>query len=235
MIKDRIDSGEIDPTGEQLRPRGIRNVSSDESREHALVATPPDDGTEPATGAAALFVRTDGTRSEADPAPVARPSLFEPSPAAPTRSVAEPSAPTPPATVEPTPAAPTLLPGVMLDAKELCSMSGLTAGQLAELISYGVLASDSVSGASTYNDDALAIATNAKRFLDAGVDARHLRGWRVAAEREAGLLDQLVQPLLRQRNPEARAQAIQQLIELEAVGGRLRSAMMREALRSHMH
>ena len=32
-----------------------------------------------------------------------------------------------------------------------------------------------------YNEDALEIASNAKRFLDAGVDARHLRGWRVAA------------------------------------------------------
>ena len=114
-------------------------------------------------------------------------------------------------------------------------MSGLSADQLAELESYGVLSSESSTGRPTYNDDGLAIAISSKRFLDAGVDARHLRGWRVAAEREAGLLDQLVQPLLRQRNPEARTQAIQQLIELEAVGGRLRSAMMREALRSHLH
>ena len=130
-----------------------------------------------------------------------RPSLFEPSPAAPTdrrpyrarrRRHARSSRPR-----RPRPCC----PGCMLDAKELCSMSGLTAAQLAELISYGVLASDSVSGASTYNDDALAIATNAKRFLDAGVDARHLRGWRVAAEREAGLLDQLVQPLVAPAQP----------------------------------
>ena len=98
-------------------------------------------------------------------------------------------------------------------------MSGITSAQLADLSSYGVLAAEPHSEPPMYNEDALEIASNAKRFLDAGVDARHLRGWRVAAEREAGLLDQLVQPLLRQRNPEARALAIQQLVELEAIGG----------------
>jgi DNA-binding transcriptional MerR regulator len=216
VIKDRIDSGEIDPTGEQQRPRGIRNVGGDEPGERAVASNvPTDDDGEPITGAAALFVRTDSDASL-------------------TPRVAEP-APAPHAPVATVAAAPTLLPGVLLDSSELCSMSGLSASQLAELESYGVLSPESSTGRPTYNDDALAIAINSKRFLDAGVDARHLRGWRVAAEREAGLLDQLVQPLLRQRNPEARAQAIQQLIELEAVGGRLRSAMMREALRSHMH
>jgi DNA-binding transcriptional MerR regulator len=235
VIKDRIDSGEIDPTGEQQRPRGIRNVGGDESGERAVQSSvPTDDDGEPITGAAALFVRTDGEVLPSVPARVAAPtSLFEPAPApSPGPSAAAPSQAAPSQTVA---VAPTLLPGVLLDPSELCAMSGLTANQLAELESYGVLSSESSTGRPTYNDDALAIAISSKRFLDAGVDARHLRGWRVAAEREAGLLDQLVQPLLRQRNPEARAQAIQQLIELEAVGGRLRSAMMREALRSHVH
>ncbi len=98
-----------------------------------------------------------------------------------------------------------------------------------------MLTAESSGGLVRFNVDALDIATEAKPFLVAGVDARHLRGWRVAADREAGLLDQLVQPLLRQRNPEARAHAVEQLRELEAVGGRLRSAMMRAALRPLTH
>jgi DNA-binding transcriptional MerR regulator len=219
VIKDRIDSGEIDPTGEQTRPRGIRNVG-DHTPHHAAQQSSLLDSGEVATGAAALFMRTDGEQPDPvdpTPAPVA--------PLVPVSTRHEPVAP----------AAPTLLPGVLLEARELCSMSGITSAQLADLVSYGVLAADSPAEPPLYNEDALEIASNAKRFLDAGVDARHLRGWRVAAEREAGLLDQLVQPLLRQRNPEARAQAMQQLVDLEAVGGRLRSAMMREALRSHSH
>ena len=114
-------------------------------------------------------------------------------------------------------------------------MSGLSHDELEQLISYGVLTAETSGGLVRFNEDALDIAREAKPFLDAGVDARHLRGWRVAADREAGLLDQLVQPLLRQRNPEARAHAVEQLRELEAVGGRLRSAMMRAALRPLTH
>jgi hypothetical protein len=122
-----------------------------------------------------------------------------------------------------------------VDAHQLCSLSGLSHDELEQLISYGVLTAESSGGLVRFNEDALDIAREAKPFLDAGVDARHLRGWRVAADREAGLLDQLVQPLLRQRNPEARAHAVEQLRELEAVGGRLRSAMMRAALRPLTH
>ena len=84
-----------------------------------------------------------------------------------------------------------------------------------------------------FDEDAVEIATVSKKLLDAGLEPRHLRGWRVAADREVGLLEQLIQPLLRQRNPESRAQAIAQLTELEHVGGRLRAAMMRSALRHH--
>ena len=114
-------------------------------------------------------------------------------------------------------------------------MAGLSREQLAELESYGVLSSTSARADGVYDEDAVEIASISKRFLDAGIEPRHLRGWRVAADREAGLLEQLIQPLLRQRNPEARAQAMGQLNELEQTGGRLRAAMMRSALRQSSH
>jgi len=236
VIKDRIDSGEIDPTGEQLRPRGIRNVGGGESFvAHDVTVTP---GAEPVTGAAALFVRTDGPRpAPADPL-LARtdeqPSEPPTEAAVAPEPAVEPTSATPP---EPTgrPSTPALAPGELLDAHHLCSLSGVSHDELEQLIAYGVLTAESSGGLVRFNQDALDIAREAKPFLAAGVDARHLRGWRVAADREAGLLDQLVQPLLRQRNPEARAHAVEQLRELEAVGGRLRSAMMRAALRPLTH
>ena len=183
---------------------------------------------EPVTGAAALFVRTDGL-------PPASPEPPPPS-ARPPEPVSEPAAPAaqPEPTVRPAPSAPAP-PFEPVDAHQLCSLSGLSHDELEQLISYGVLTAETSGGLVRFNEDALDIAREAKPFLDAGVDARHLRGWRVAADREAGLLDQLVQPLLRQRNPEARAHAVEQLRELEAVGGRLRSAMMRAALRPLTH
>ena len=126
-----------------------------------------------------------------------------------------------------------LLPGLLLNSDELCKMAGITREQLAELVTYSVLSASSRGAVGSYDEDAVEIATISKRFLDAGIEARHLRGWRVAAEREAGLLEQLIQPLLRQRNPQARAEAVAQLHELEQTGGRLRAAMMRSALSEH--
>ena len=55
------------------------------------------------------------------------------------------------------------------------------------------------------------IAAAAGGLLRAGIDARHLRAWRTSVEREVGLYEQLVMPLLRQRNPQARGLAVAQL------------------------
>ncbi len=225
VIKDRIDSGEIDPTNEHPRPRGIKNVS--ETSDIPRPDTHPSAGgvrraagsngvdaaatADSVTGAAVLFQRTD-VPAEAAPPVEAPPAV---APAAPTIGA--------------------ILPGLVLTADELCAMAGLTRAQLADLQSYGVITSQSNRPDGPFDEDAVEIATVSKRLLDAGLEPRHLRGWRVAADREVGLLEQLIQPLLRQRNPEARAQAVAQLSELELVGGRLRAAMMRSSLHHGAH
>ncbi len=243
VIKDRIDSGEIDPTGDQPRPRGIKNVrdSGDVPRpeghpsagrvrneaapSHPAAPAPEASGNgavdAPVTGAAALFQRTDGG------SPAEAPSEQPHAEAAAERTPSvEPRGPIA--------SSGAVLPGLLLTADELCAMAGITREQLAELESYGVLSASSGPDG-PYDEDAVEIATISKRFLDAGIEPRHLRGWRVAAEREAGLFEQLIQPLLRQRNPDSRAQAVAQLDDLEQTGGRLRAAMMRSALRRHTH
>jgi hypothetical protein len=110
-------------------------------------------------------------------------------------------------------------------------MSGLTAVQLEQVVSYGVVVA---APSGNYDEDALEVARIAKHFLDLGVDARHLRGWRVAADREAGLFEQIIQPLLRQRNPQSKDHAIAQLSELADHGSQLRSALLRTLLRRHL-
>ena len=243
VIKDRIDSGEIDPTNEHSRPRGIKNVSDTSDiqrpdiqrrdiqrpdiqgpdiprpdmhpsagRVHRGVDSNGADPAEPVTGAAVLFQRTD--------APVESAAPVE-------------AAPVVAAAVAPTIGA--ILPGLVLTADELCAMAGLSRAQLADLQSYGVVTSQSNRADGPFDEDAVEIATVSKRLLDAGLEPRHLRGWRVAADREVGLLEQLIQPLLRQRNPEARARAVAQLGELELIGGRLRAAMMRSSLQHGSH
>jgi hypothetical protein len=77
----------------------------------------------------------------------------------------------------------------------------------------------------------LPVVEACRAFLDHGVEVRHLRMYKIAAEREAGVLEQLIMPLLKQRNPEARARAVQMVDELATVGEQLHAALLRQALR----
>ena len=112
-------------------------------------------------------------------------------------------------------------------------MASITLAQLKSLEEYGVIQRRKGSG-ELYGDDSVEIASAAGGFLRAGVDARHLRAWRTSVEREVGLYEQLIVPLLRQRHPQARAHAMEQLEELNGLGARLRGALMRSSVRQHL-
>ena len=64
-----------------------------------------------------------------------------------------------------------------------------------------------------------------------GVEPRHLRIFRVAAEREAGLLEQLLSVGLRSRNPERRREALESLEGLAALAAHMRHLMLIAELR----
>jgi DNA-binding transcriptional MerR regulator len=119
-------------------------------------------------------------------------------------------------------------------AADLCQLSGLTAAQLAELESFGLLSGKGSGAAITYTTCDLAIAHAAAGFMQHGVEGRHLKAWRQAAEREASLFEQMILPLLRQRNPQARQQAVATLTSLTALGGELRAAIVHSALSHHL-
>ncbi|HEY0520968.1 MAG TPA: MerR family transcriptional regulator [Ilumatobacteraceae bacterium] len=119
-------------------------------------------------------------------------------------------------------------------ATELCGLAGLTAPQLAELESFGLLSGKGAGPSTQYSSCDLAIARAAAGFMQHGVGGRHLKAWRQAAEREASLFEQMILPLLRQRNPQARQQAVTTLASLAELGGELRSAIVHSALSHHL-
>jgi len=121
-----------------------------------------------------------------------------------------------------------------LTIQELAASCGLEPDDLKELERYGLITSRTVGGTPYFDDDALAAANVAAGFMKFGVEARHLRMYKTAAEREAGFFEQVVMPMLKQRNPEARRQAGETLAELARLGQRLRSAMLRNALRDYL-
>ncbi len=120
--------------------------------------------------------------------------------------------------------------GASLTRGELAAAAGLTDAALADLEEYGMLAPAAGSGDRVvFDEQALVIAQLAAQFAAHGIGPRHLRMFRVFAEREAGLYDQVIAPRLRRRNPEARAQARDDLVDLARLGRAMRAAYLRAA------
>lgn len=123
---------------------------------------------------------------------------------------------------------------VSMSLDELVSATGLTPRVIGELERFGLLASRTLGTTSYYDEDALVVGRLAASFLRHGVEPRHLRMYKVAAERESGVFEQLILPLLKQRNPQSRRQALEVLEELAQLGEQLRAAMLRHALREYL-
>lgn len=123
--------------------------------------------------------------------------------------------------------------GVSMTLDELAQAAGLKTEDIRDLERFGLLSGRLVAGTTYYDEEALIVANLAAGFIRHGVEARHLRMYKTAAEREAGFFEQLVMPLLKQRNPRSRRQAIDMLTELSKLGQGMRAAMLRAALRDH--
>jgi DNA-binding transcriptional MerR regulator len=113
---------------------------------------------------------------------------------------------------------------------ELIAEAGVDVETVSDLEQYGLITPMIIGGAPYYTREAAVIARLAWAFARHGVEARHLRAFKGAAEREAGLVQQVIMPLLRQRNPQAREAAAHAVDELSELGGELRSALLRAAL-----
>ena len=135
----------------------------------------------------------------------------------------------------PAPRAPRLVPGdpksardVRLTRDDLLEASGAEPALLDSLESYGLIAVR--SGTGHYGVDAVTVARAAVQLAQYGIEPRHLRAFRTAADREAGLVEQVVAPLRRQRGPEASARADDVAREVAGLCLHLHSALVRTAL-----
>jgi DNA-binding transcriptional MerR regulator len=115
-----------------------------------------------------------------------------------------------------------------LSREELLNSAGLRVEQLRELEQFGLIAS---RPGGHYDDDALAVAKIVSDLAQFGLEGRHLRAFRNAADREVGLFSQVVGPMSRQRGGEARARAEETVRELAALSVRLHAALVQIGLR----
>ena len=118
-----------------------------------------------------------------------------------------------------------------LTAEELATRAGVGVEAVWELEGFSMISSRRIGTETYYDLDQLPVVEACRAFLDHGVEVRHLRMYKIAAEREAGVLEQLIVPLLKQRNPEARARAVRTVSELAEAGESLHAALLRRALR----
>lgn len=108
-----------------------------------------------------------------------------------------------------------------LTGKEVAERSGLTVEQLAAMEKAGLVAPRPRRGRPVYGGDDLIAAQLVARFRDHGIEPRHLRAFKVAAEREAGLIDQRLSGIA---DPGERRAAKAELIRL---GEDMRSLLLR--------
>ena len=115
----------------------------------------------------------------------------------------------------------------MLSRAELLDRSELAEAMLDELERHGLVR----DRAGRYDADALTIAQAAAQLAGYGLEPRHLRGYRTAADREVGLFAQLVAPVARQNTPAARDRAAETVRELAVLSQQLHAALVRIGLR----
>ena len=122
--------------------------------------------------------------------------------------------------------------GASLTVAELATASGLAIEDIRLLEQFGLVVGRAVFSATYYDEDALVAAKAAAAFRAFGVEPRHLRMYRTAADREADFFAQIVSPLLHRRRAEGRAEAVATLDELARLGEQLRGVALRQVLRA---
>ncbi len=117
-------------------------------------------------------------------------------------------------------------PDIQLSLTELCDATNLESGDVQALRDHGLL-----QGEATFDGDDLQVARAAAELMRLGLEPRHLRMYHQFADREMALYQQLVLPLLKQRNPDSRRVAVSHLEDLVRLGTRLHQTLLARELR----
>jgi DNA-binding transcriptional MerR regulator len=116
-----------------------------------------------------------------------------------------------------------------LSRRELLKVAEIPEPLLAELESYGLVTAR--RGTGHYDSDALVICTTARELADFGLEPRHLRAFKAAADREIGLVEQVVAPTRRASDPSASARREEVVSQFAALSLRLHATLVKAGLR----
>ena len=119
---------------------------------------------------------------------------------------------------------------VRLSRGEILEASGLDDALLTQLEGYGLI----TKRGQHYDGEALTVASTVAEMSAFGIEPRHLRTFKVAADREVGLVEQVVTPLLRQRDPEGQQRADDAIRQLASLSVRLHAALVKAGLATEL-
>jgi DNA-binding transcriptional MerR regulator len=118
-----------------------------------------------------------------------------------------------------------------IDLGELCERAGVAPEFARQLEEYDILQPRIEGGERLYRESEAEVAGACGRIARHGLDARHLRAFRTAAGRQSALLEQLVAPGLRSRDPQRRKAALDDLSALAVVALELAQLLLLRDLR----
>ncbi|MGW6117395.1 transcriptional regulator FtsR [Nocardia sp. NPDC055165] len=119
--------------------------------------------------------------------------------------------------------------GVRLTRSDLLAKADIDDRFLDDLLRAGLI----VPGAGGFfESDAVTLAHAAKAMAEFGLEARHLRAFKLAADREAALIAQIAAPIAKSRDADARARAEETVRELAALSLNLHAALVKAAVRT---
>ncbi|MPZ84914.1 MAG: MerR family DNA-binding transcriptional regulator [Actinophytocola sp.] len=115
-----------------------------------------------------------------------------------------------------------------LTKEDLLEQAGIDAAALGELEQYGLVRP---GAAGFYDTDSAMVARMVRSMAEFGIEPRHLRAFRASADREVGLLEQIVAPMYRQHGEDARGRADEAMRELAALSVGLHTLLVKAGLR----
>jgi DNA-binding transcriptional MerR regulator len=119
---------------------------------------------------------------------------------------------------------------VRISRRELVKTAGITEELLDQLENFGLVRTR--TGSKHYDADALQVAKVAGELAAFGVEPRHLRAFKTAADREVGLVEQITSPIRRSREDGAEGRAAQATEEIAGLSLRLHAALVRVGLKA---
>jgi DNA-binding transcriptional MerR regulator len=121
--------------------------------------------------------------------------------------------------------------GALYTLDDVLEETGAESQLVRELEEYGVIKGENRAGVRYYDETEREIIRAVTELARHGVGGRNLRVFRTSADRESALLQQLLGPSLRSRNPEKRKEAIETLENLAAVATHLKHLLLIRDLR----